>query len=204
VRWWARLALWNRRRSRPKEIDLSKALVVFACSPEEAESVDVAVGPCVPRIGPRGGRRRPLASPKSQTYSDTFDHLTALHTLLTGRPATEALEGRRSAGSGTMARLSNSFVDSLAPIGQPSGDPEQMLARHRAIAESWLTATTWPSPMQTGGLETRLLKLTNICRQASENGLSVYAWQGDSVPEYAIAHGVGAESFQEYRRRAKH
>ena len=212
-----RLAQWNRERMEPirdwmfrrlqdsearrvREF-LSTAVVVFHCTEEQAAAIDVSVGPCVLRVGPRGGRFRPLASPHSQYYSQTLTQLAALYTLLTDLPESEALEDLRQQGPGTLARLANRFVVELVELGTVHADVESVLAAQAVIAARWLAAVEWHPTMR--GLEHRVLAITGTARLAQEKGHPVYCWHGPAVAEYVLARGVGTESYEAYRR-AKH
>ena len=177
-----------------------KALVVFHCSEKDADAVDVAVGPCVRRTGPRGGRLRPLVSPLDQKPGDDLELLASLYTVLTGGQSTEALMALRSEGPGTMARLSPAFAGGLADLGTVSTDVDATLAAQTAVAERWLGAATWPPAMQLGGVRMRVLSFALTCRQAREKGHAAYCWHGPEVPAYGIAHGAGPASYAAYRR----
>ena len=195
------MKLWRSRTTpAPNRPD---ALVVFRCSEQQAAEIDVAVGPCVPRIGPRGGRLRPIASPFSQWGPESFDHLRALYAMATGKPETEAIANQRVAGAGTIASLTEQFVTALAGLVETTADPDTAIDACRRIAERWLVAVPWPAPMQVGGLTSRIVAWAGECRLAREKGLGVYCWRGPEVPTFAIAHGVGPESYEAYRQARK-
>ena len=139
----------SRRLGFTGHVDLSTALVVFDCSPAQAAEIDVTTGPCVPRTGPKGGRRRTLVSPHSQWYSDTLDHLRRLYVVLGGPAEEEPLSDVRSDGPGTIAALRDDFVDRLAAITEK---PQWIEA-----GERWLTAAQWPPTMKAQGLNSRLV-----------------------------------------------
>jgi len=179
---------------------LSTALVVFRCTAEEAAGIDVAEGPFKPRIGPRGGRRPPIASPFDQMFSDTFEHLSALYGVVTGRPRREALSDFRVDPPGEMARLSDQFIAALAAIGPPRREGQDLVAEWRRLARSWLQAAEWQPDMQVGGLTRQILTWGHECRRASEKGLQAWAWHGNSVPLFVLATGTGMQSYEEYRR----
>ncbi len=192
--------LKRKQASRRRQLDdwLSTALVVFHCTEEQASGIDVAVGPCVPRVGPRGGRMRPLASHFDQRPSETLDQLASLYAVITKRPALEAFEDRVKRGPGTLAKLSTAFTADLANIGYPplerDHDPLQ------AVAESWFTAIKWPRRMQIGGVRTAVLQFAIAARLGREKGHPVYCWHGPAVPIYGLAMGVGQESYAAYRK----
>jgi hypothetical protein len=180
---------------------LSTSLVVFHCTQEQAASINVAVGPCVPRVGPRGGRLRPLASPFAQMHSDTFTHLGALYTVLTSRPGEEAVEDVERQGPGTLARLAKRFATGLTELGTIHTDVESALAAQRGIAARWFATVHWSSPtMKVGGVEMRVLSFAATARLAQQKGHPVYCWHGPAVPTYVIAQGVGQDSYEAYRR----
>jgi hypothetical protein len=183
---------------------LSRALVVFACSPADAKAIDIALGPCQPRFGPKGGRLRPYALPSSQSYSTTFEHLARLFSILTDHPPPDAVTDIRKAGPGTMGRLTYDFIEVLATVRVTSlaalhdgGKPFQL---ENDISQHWIHESRWPSSMQVGGLAMRIFMWSVECEKAIEKDLNVFCWEGPAVPEYVIAHGVGPESYEAYRK----
>lgn len=176
-----------------------KALVVFQCTEQDAAAVDVAVGLCVRRTGPRGGKLRPLVSPLDQKPDD-LPRLVSLYTLLTGGDAAGALADIQTVASGTMARLSPSFAKALADLGTIWTDAESTLAAQKTVAERWLIEASWPVPMQLGGVLMRVLSFSLVCRQAREKKHAAYCWYGPGVPTYGIAHGVGPASYDAYKK----
>jgi hypothetical protein len=183
---------------------LSRALVVFACSQADAKDIDIALGPCQPRFGPKGGRLRPYALPSSQSYSTTFEHITRLYSILTDRPPHEAVTHVRKADPGTIGRLTDDFIQVLATVRITSlaalddgGKPFQL---ENDIGQHWKHASRWPSSMQVGGLAMRIFMWSVECEKAIEKDLNVFCWEGPAVPEYVIAHGVGPESYEAYRK----
>jgi len=187
-----------RRRSESVLPDTS--LVVFPCTAAEAAAIDIASGPFTPRVGPRGGRIRPLASVHDQMYGDTFEHLSALFGIVTGGPRGSALTDLEQRDQAELARLSGSFVTALSAIGPPQREGQDLWAEYRRLAEPWLRAVQWRPDMQLGGLTMRIFNVAWACRKASDKGVQAWAWHGKRAPEYAIATGVGEESFQDYRR----
>ena len=186
---------------------LSRALVVFACGPADAANIDVALGPCQPRFGPRGGRLRPYALPSSQSYSTTFEQLTRLYSILTERSPTEAVVEIRKAGPGTIGTLTHDFVTVLTDIRKRSlaafndgGEPFQL---ENEIGQRWMSSIRWPSTMRVGGLGMKIFSWSVECEKATEKHLNVLCWEGPAVPEYVIAYGTGPESYDAYRK-AKH
>jgi hypothetical protein len=177
------------------------SLVVFVCSAADADAIDVTSGPFSHRVGPRGGRVKPLASVHSQHYGDTLEHLSVVYTVMTGRPASEALSEIRGDPPGVLARLSERFVETLAAIGPPQRDGQDLWATYEEIATTWHKAVRWSPKMQLGGLTMRIFDYSYACRRGLEKGLPVWAWHGKAVPEYVIAHGMGQESFEAYRRQ---
>jgi hypothetical protein len=183
---------------------LSHALVVFACSPADAKAIDITLGPCQPRFGPKGGRLRPYALPSSQSYSTTFEHLTRLFSILTDHPPPDAVTDIRKADPGTIGRLTDDFIEVLATVRVTSlaalhvgGKPFQL---ENDISQHWIHASRWPSSMQVGGLAMRIFMWSVECEKAIEKDLNVFCWEGPAVPEYVIAHGVGPESYEAYRK----
>lgn len=187
-------------RPKAKPSILETSLVVFACTAAEAATIDVASGPFRPQVGPRGGRVKPLASVHAQHYGDTLEHLAALYSLMTGRPAGEALTEVRQSPPGVLAKLSDPFVNALAAVGPPRRDGQDLWAIYDAIAAKWREAVRWDPEMQVGGLAIRIFHDAYVCRLGSEKGLPVWAWHGKAAPEYVIVHGVGEESYEAYRK----
>lgn len=183
---------------------LSRALVVFACDPADAAKVDVALGPCQPRFGPRGGRLRPYALRSSQSYSTTFEQLTCLYSILTARPPTEAVTQLLKAGPGTMGRLTDQFVEVLSAIRARSlasfnggGEPFQI---ENEIGQRWMTSVRWPRAMRVGGLGMKIFQWSVECETATKKNLSVFVWEGPAVPERVIVHGTSFEEYETYRK----
>ena len=113
------LKRWTEWRRETDERPSSKhsrptSAVIFHCSEKDADGIDVAIGPCVPRVGPRGGRLRPLVSPHLQHRVTSLDQVAGLFTVLTGGPAADAFDSVRRGGSGSLARL-------VIPFGLGSG-----------------------------------------------------------------------------------
>lgn len=182
---------------------LSRALVVFACDAVDAAKVDVALGPCQPRFGPRGGRLRPYALPSSQSYSTTFEQLTCLYSILTDRTPSEAVTQVQNAGPGRMGRLTEQFVEVLGAIRARSldsfnagGEPFQV---ENEIGQLWMTSVRWPRSMRVGGLGMKIFTWSVECEGATKKDLSVFVWEGPAVPERVIAHGSSVEEYEAYR-----
>src|ERR1700680_4032419 len=127
IRAWQAQRKEDLERQRIKDF-LSTPVVVFRCSEQQAAVIDVAVGPCVPRVGPRGGRIAPLASPLYQMHSNTLAQAAALYTVLTGRPSAEAWENHRTQRQATLARFSERFAAGLAELGTIRTSAEATLA----------------------------------------------------------------------------
>ena len=174
-------------------------LVVFHCSPEDVAKVNVAVGPCVPRLGVRGGRVRPLASPLDQ-WPDRLGRLESLYALLTGNRGGYALTHRQTVGRGTIAQLSDDLTSRLAELSTVNTAIDSTVADQLAVAQRWFDEDTWPPAMQLGGVRARLLSWALDCRAARELGHLTYCWEGPKVPAYGIARGVGPESYDAYRK----
>jgi hypothetical protein len=182
----------SRSRNKRRTIASPNALVVFVAAEQEVLKLDISTGPCVARVGPRGGRLRPLASPFSQQIPDDLEDLRSLYDILVQRPTVEALRDLRSDGGGTVARVSEPFVAALAATST--------YEHATATAERWLATGRWPTEMQTGGLTGRIVVWSALARHAIKQGLGLYCWYGPGIATYAIAHGVGEDSYQAYRR----
>jgi hypothetical protein len=133
-------------------------------------------------------------------YGDTFEHLSALYGVTTGRPSAEALTDRRSVPPGSLARLSDVFVAALEAIGPPQREGQDLQAEYKKLAERWFRAIKWRNEMQLGGLTGRIFDVAYACRKATDKGLQAWAWHGNRVPEYVIATGVGTESYEQHVR----
>jgi hypothetical protein len=204
---WAQLVdrMYSRWVQDPKARRfLSRAVVVFACTPADAATIDVAVGPCQPRWGPRGGRLRPLALPSSQSYSTTFEHLASLYSTLTNRPTKDAVSDVRRVGPGTVGRLTEHFVEALTAVRLRSmaefeNGAEPFQVEHE-IGQRWISGSRWPQSMRVGGLAMRIFDWSVECEKATEKHLQVFCWEGPAVAEYVIAHGTSRESYEAYRK----
>ena len=120
---------------------------------------------------------------------------------MTGRLASEALSEVRRHPPGVLAKLSERFVESLAPIGPPQREGQDLWATYEEIARTWREAARWSPGMQLRGLTMRIFEYSDECRQGLEKGLPVWGWHGKAVPEYVIVHGVDQESYEAYRRQ---
>ena len=194
---------WFPFRSKAQKPDRSRSLVVFRCTEQQAAELDDAAGPYAPRVGPRGGHLRPLASPLAQWSPDSLDHLSALYTVVSGKPRTEALRDRRAVGPGTIAALSDDFVTSLAALSGTGGDADAIVGRYEEVADRWFVAVPWPDGMRVRGLTSRLLDWAGKCQLARKEGMGVYCWHGPRVPAYVIAHGVEPESYAAFKRNKR-
>jgi hypothetical protein len=171
---------------------------MFHCSDKDADGIDIAIGPCVPRIGPRGGRLRALVSPHLQHRVTTLDQVAGLYTVLTGGPAADAFDRVRSAGSGSLARLSVPFASRLADLGAIEVDAESTLAAQKAIADRWYRAVPWGPEMR--AVDHIVLTFAGASFLARAKGHRTYCWVGPSVREYTIVSGVGQASYEAHRR----
>ena len=186
---------------------LSRALVVFSCSRENAATIDVARGPCQPRFGPRGGRIRSFALPSSQSYSTTFSHLTSLYSILTDQDAKLAVREVRKVGPGTIGSLTDDFVEVLTAVRLASlmslEQEDQPFRLENEIGERWMKAARWGRSMRVGGLAMKIFKWSVECETATEKNVQVICWEGPAVPEYVIAHGTSMESYETYRKAGR-
>jgi hypothetical protein len=167
------------------------AVVVFATTPEDAAGLDTSVGPCAPRRGPRGGVRRPIASPLLQDQPDTLEDVCALYRVLTSMPSQGAFVEVSRAGQARLVRLTDEFCDALRTVVEQRA--------WRSVGERWLQTGSWPEVMQVGGLSGRVVSWGSKARDAARKGLAVYAWEGPALPVYTLAHGVGRDSYAAYR-----
>ena len=165
----------RRGAKKPESVLPESAVAVFVAAEVEAASFDIATGPFEARVGPRGGRVKPLASVHSQHYGDTLEHLAALFSILTGSSAAGAWAEIHRSNRGTLARFSEAFIEALAPIGPPQREGQDLLAIYQTIAEKWITAVRWSPRMQMGGLTGRIFDYSHRCRiarrRASRSGL---------------------------------
>jgi len=182
----------SRSRNKTRTIASPDALVVFDAAEQDVLKLDISIGPCVARVGPRGGRLRPLVSPFSQHIPDDLEDLRSLYEILVQGPAVEALRDLRSDGWGTLARLTESFVAALAATST--------YEQAAATAERWLATGRWPTEIHTGGLTSRIVVWSALARRAIKQGLGFYCWYGPGIPTYAIAHGSGKDSYEAYLR----
>ena len=151
--------------------------------------MNVAIGPCVERVGPRGGRVRPLVSPWDQRPG-RLDHLERLFELLAGRERGGLVINRVHVEPGTLLTLSPAFAAALRDV-DIGADRVQRL---------WLDAIDWPKGMQIGGLTMRLLDYSSKAIAARHRGQELYCWSGPELPFLGIASGRTKDDYEEYRR----
>jgi hypothetical protein len=177
--------------------------VTFRARDEEIALLDVARGPCVDRVGPRGGRRRPLASPFDQ-WPDGIEQMEALFRLIARDPSAEPWAGRQTKGPGTLCRYNGEFTEGLLEIWRAreatEAEDDDDLRPYREVAGAWLSPVSWPHGQQVGGLLSRLVVDVGNARLTQEQGQGLYCWFGPLVPEYVLVSGVGEKSYEEYRR----
>jgi hypothetical protein len=164
------------------------AIVVFTCSADEREQLDIGRGPCVPRESDR----RPLVSPLHQREGDDLRQLEDLHGILgvSGEPWTTV---ERAAGS-SLASFSEAYQTALVRLAE--GD---LSANLKAVSDRWLRESTWPRAMQLGGVQTRLATTVGPAREAMSREQQLYCWHGPAVPTFALASGP-AGTYEEFRR----
>jgi hypothetical protein len=168
------------------------ATVVFTARDDEVASMNVRIGPCVERVGPRGGRVRPIVSPWDQ-YSDRVDHLETLFEILVPGDRVDLVAGRVEQPPGALLTLSPDFAAALRDM-----DPSD--AGHERIQRAWLAAVDWPKGMQLGGLTMRLMEYNAKARTALHFGHGLYCWSGPELPFLGIASGHTQQDYEEYRR----
>jgi hypothetical protein len=162
---------------------------VFTASAAEIAAMDVAVGPCVDRVGPRGGRVRPIASRWDQN-PDRVDHLQALFEILVPGDRGELVTRVVESPPGTLLTLSPAFAAALRPFG----------TNVEPILGEWLARIDGPKGQQIGGLLVRLQQYEIAARLADVRQQELYCWSGPEVPIFAIASGRTAKDYEEYRR----
>lgn len=143
---------------RPYPLPVSKPIeptaVVFTATEDALRvGLDVRLGPCVPA----SGLRRALCSPLMQDGSEQPHHTAALHTVLTGNHADEALTLVEQNGDGRLFVWSDDFVEVLASKNaqlqaladadeaQDDEDLTTFTAALDALDAQWLAATDWPA-----------------------------------------------------------
>ena len=175
--------------------------VVFTAPADVVAGLEVAVGPCVHRRGPRGGHLQPIASPLDQR-PDRVDHLQALFGVLSPGETGEVWNERIDEPPGTLLTLRRVFAAALRaysadwPAYGGTGGP----THSDAIERAWLAAVDWPPGQATGGLTMRLLGYAIEAQTAGERGQELYCWTGPEVPMASIASGRTVRDFDDYRR----
>jgi hypothetical protein len=186
-------------------VDLSTALVIFTASPRQMASLDVAVGPCVAAAG----RKHPLVRPTRQDYI-RFEHVRALFGVLVGGHLDAAFAVERATGEGRLATFAPGFSAALgrlfvegkaqAEAAERSSGRVEMPERYRDVSARW-GAVAWSAWRgEFDGLVAYLAVWGDKARRAREQNWELYAWQGPAVPIWGLASGVGAESYEQYRR----
>lgn len=163
--------------------------VVFTARDDEVSAIDVAIGPCLERVGPRGGLVRPIVSPLDQ-HPDRIDHLERLFEILVPMERGDLIVERVEVKPGTLVTLSPGFANALREVNVLADE----------VQRAWLDAIDWPTGQQIGGLTMRLLDYSSKAVTAFHRGQPLYCWSGPELPFLAIASGQTPRDYEEYRR----
>ena len=107
-----RLRRWFRANRSGK--GLADGQVIFTAPDKDIERIDIAVGPCVGRVGPRGGHLRPLVSPLDQRR-DRVGHLEALFGIIEPEPRGDLWTRCQSDPPGRLCRFSPKLLSPHSP-----------------------------------------------------------------------------------------
>lgn len=172
--------------------------VLFALAEERLAGMEIATGPCVPAPG----RSRPLVSPLAQHDGEQPRHTAALLGVLGGEGTAEAaLQHVEAKGSGSLFVCKPAFVEALANAGErlqrladeddSRGDADltEFTKALDALDRAWLTATDWPVSFV--GTRNRLAHRLGPGSEARNKCLPLWAWYGQSVPQFVVTSGQG-------------
>ena len=160
---------------------------MFAADAKQLSKLDVALGPCVAVAG----QRRPLKSPLMQDNGETPEQASALFTVLTGRPPSEALRLVTEDGESRLFICTDDFASAMADASRAmlaSRDVDGFAEEQERLSAAWMNATTWPDGYVS--LKNRLQRLADA-RVAREKGLPLYFWFGPPVPMRSVVAGTG-------------
>jgi hypothetical protein len=126
--------------------------------------------------------------------------MSALYTVLTGRPGDEALILVEQKDGGQLYRCADSFVHAMADANEllirlrhhdeVNGDKEHTssLAQRAEWNAAWLANGKWHASMM--GTGNRLVRIGRA-RVARDKGQPLYCWYGPPVREYVVVQGRG-------------
>jgi hypothetical protein len=181
---------------RPRRLRRDITAVVFSCDESGLSRFSVESGPCVALT--EGGKS--LVSPLAQHGGETPSLTAALYSVLTDRPASEALRLVDRIGKGRLSECSAGFVDAMAACSEESlrladeddarGDRDltSFIGHLDAVSTAWMRAGRWPREVVS--LQNRLVRMATA-REAAEKGKKVFVWHGTPVPQFVIASGSG-------------
>jgi hypothetical protein len=176
--------------------------VIFTASDKDIERLDIAVGPCVDRVGPRGGHLRPLASPLDQ-LQDPPGHLEALGAIVVPGPPGDLWTECHADRPGRLCLFSPWIATALAQIWMSSNDPDEVdghrLPSLDEVAQAWFSAVPWPERQQVNGLTSRLLNVVWKARRARDHDQGLYSWFGPMRPWFALASGTTEQEYEAYK-----
>jgi hypothetical protein len=182
--------------------ELRLASVVFAASDAEVARIDISVGPCIDRIGPRGGRRKPLVSRWEQS-NDPPARMEILLQLVSGDAEAEPWADRQSVGEGSLFRFSELYAARLAALGSRHPPDASRDGVFRDLATAWLHATPWPKEQAATSVEQRLEEYSHKALVSEIDRVGLHYWFGPELPIYRLVAGVGDESWQAWRKEKR-
>lgn len=163
--------------------------VVFTAPEKRLSAMDVATGPCVPV----GGRKHSLVSVHQQEGPESPEQMFALHTVLTGAFADNAMYLIEEKSGSQLYRCSDALVSAMAEANEMLvrlGDEDEargdsaytsQQAKFAELDAAWMEAGNWHAAMV--GTRNRLMRLGKA-RIARDKGQPLYCWYGPKVPEY--------------------
>jgi hypothetical protein len=168
------------------------SLVVFCADAKQLGTIDVALGPCMRAPA----QRRRLVSPLMQDNGETPEQASALFSVLTARPASEALSLLTASGDGRLFKCSDDFLNAMADQCEAMlaiPDLDGFANERERLSSAWMQATRWPDRYVS--VKNRLGRLSDA-RAARQKGLPLYFWFGPPVSMRSVVAGTGP-----YRRR---
>lgn len=175
-----------------------QAAVVFTVSEATLRAaMGTAAGPCIPVADGQS----PLCSPLQQDGDEDPHHTAALYEVLTGGPASDALEAVDDDAPGRLFVCSKPFVDAMAEANavlQRLGDEDddagdrhlpRLTTRLDALDVAWLHAAAWPRHYVS--VRNRLAPRLGRASEARTTGNPLWCWYGPRVPEFVVQAGQG-------------
>jgi hypothetical protein len=126
-----------------------------------------------------------------QDTGETPEQASALYTVLTGRPSSEALRLVTTSGGGRLFACTDDFLNAMADASQAMlalADLDSFAEEQERLSTAWMKAAKWPDRYVS--LKNRLHRLGDA-GLARKKGLPLYFWFGPPVPMRSVVAGAG-------------